>query len=109
MHGRIPTHALSARRLRRAHTGAMLVAVGALAAASTIFLGGCETPEKVTREVDPDVQIPPGEHGLRKLSREEYPDLAAAYKARDDKFAKAIDYSAQWFMTGTSRQNYSAL
>jgi len=108
MHGRIPTHALSARRLRRAHTGAMLVAVGALAAASTIFLGGCETSEKVTREIDPDVQLPPGEHGLRKLSREEYPDLAAAYKARDDKFAKAIDISAQWFMSGTSRQNYSS-
>jgi membrane-bound lytic murein transglycosylase A len=108
MLGRITTHALSARRLRRAHTGAMLVAVGTLAAASTIFLGGCETSEKVTGEVNPDVQIPPGEHGLRKLSREEYPDLAAAYKARDDKFAKAIDYSAQWFMTGTSRQNYSS-
>ena len=108
MHGRIPTHALSARRRRRAHTGAMLVAVGALAAASTIFLGGCETSEKVTRKDNPDVQIPPGEHGLRKLSREEYPDLAAAYKARDDKFAKAIDISAQWFMTGTSRQNYSS-
>ena len=108
MHGRIPTHALSARRLRRAHTGAMLVAVGALAAASTIFLGGCETSEKSTTKIDVDVQLPPGEHGLRKLSREEYPDLAAAYKARDDKFAKAIDISAQWFMTGTSRQNYSS-
>ena len=108
MLGRITTHALSARRLRRAHTGAMLVAVGALAAASTIFLGGCETPEKPTPAPDPDFQLPPGEHGLRKLSREEYPDLGAAYKARDDKFAKAIDYSAQWFMTGTSRQNYSS-
>jgi membrane-bound lytic murein transglycosylase A len=86
----------------------MLVAVGTLAAASTIFLGGCETPEKPTPALDPDFQLPPGEHGLRKLSREEYPDLAAAYKARDDKFAKAIDYSAQWFMTGTSRQNYSS-
>lgn len=102
----MPSLSRSSRRLRRAHTGAMLAVAGTLGAATVIFLGGCEAPPKPAAELDPDFQLPPGEHGLRKLSREEYPDLAAAFKARDDKFKRAIDFSAQWFLTGTSRQNY---
>jgi len=107
MHGRIKPLSHSARRLRRAHTGAMLAATGVLAAASTVFLGGCEAEKKI-EPVNEDFQLPAGEHGLRKLSREQYPDLTPAFNGRDDKFARAIDYSAQWFLTGTSRQNYSS-
>jgi membrane-bound lytic murein transglycosylase A len=109
MHGCIPVvGSFAARRLRRAHAGAMFVAAAVLAAASLVFMGGCETAPKPTIEPDPDVQIPPGEHGLRKLQRDEYPDLGAAFAARDANFEKAIDRSAQWFGTGTSRQNYSS-
>jgi hypothetical protein len=107
MHGRIKPLSHSARRLRRAQTGAMLAATGVLAAASAVFLGGCEA-EKPIKIEDYDFQLPLGEHGLRKLSREQYPDLTPAFNGRDDKFARAIDYSAQWFLTGTSRTNYSS-
>ena len=107
MHGSIKPLSHSARRLRRAHTGAMLAAAGVLAVASTVFLGGCEAEKKIEID-DEDFQLPAGEHGLRKLSREQYPDLTPAFNGRDDKFSRAIDYSAQWFLTGTSRQNYSS-
>jgi membrane-bound lytic murein transglycosylase A len=108
MHGCISDRSPSAGRLRRAHTGVILAASLALAVATTVFLGGCESPAKVTPEEDIDVQLPPGEHGLRKLSREEYPELSAAFAARDDKFARAIGMSQQWFTTGTSKANYSS-
>ena len=108
MHGCFSDRSFSARRLRRAHAGVMLAASLVLAAASTVFLGGCATKSVVPAEEDMDVPLPPGEHGLRKLSREEYPDLSAAFAARDDKFARAIGMSAQWFATGTSRANYSS-
>jgi membrane-bound lytic murein transglycosylase A len=98
----------SVRRLRRAHAGAALLGAAALALAGTVLMGGCEAPKKAEPALDPDFQLPPGRHGLRKLQREEYPDLAAAFAARDDRFARAIDHSADWFMTGTSRQNYSS-
>ncbi|MGA1417499.1 MAG: hypothetical protein ACO327_03760, partial [Gemmatimonadaceae bacterium] len=87
-------------------TGVGDAAGDALAALATI--AGCETAPKPTIEPDPDVQIPPGEHGLRKLSREEYPDLSAAFAARDANLERALERSAQWFGTGTSRQNYSS-
>jgi membrane-bound lytic murein transglycosylase A len=86
----------------------MLAAAGALAVASAVFMGGCETAAPPAPALDPDFQLPPGEHGLRKLSREEYPDLASAFAGKDDKFARALDGSAMWFTTGTSRQNYSS-
>ena len=108
MHGCFSDRSFSARRLRRAHAGVMLAASLALAAASTVFLGGCATRETAAVEEDMDVPLPPGEHGLRKLSREEYPDLSAAFAARDDKFARAIGMSSQWFTTGTSKANYSS-
>jgi len=98
----------SVRRLRRAHAGAALLCAAALAFAGTVLMGGCEAPKKAEPALDPDFQLPPGQHGLRKLQREEYPDLAAAFGGRDDRFARALDYSADWFLTGTSRQNYSS-
>ena len=104
----MPSVAFSARRLSRARTGAALAAASALAAATVIFVGGCEAEKKVEKPVDPEWKLPEGEHGLRKLSREDYPDLTAAWGGRDDKFARALDYSATWFGTGTSRANYSS-
>ena len=86
----------------------MLAAMGTLGAATAIFLGGCDAPAKPAPELDPDFQLPPGEHGLRKLPREEYPDLSAAFAGRDDKLRRAVDLSAQWFLSGTSRQNYGS-
>ncbi len=81
--------------------------MGALAGASAVFLGGCEAPPKA-EEKDVGKAIPAGEHGLRKLSRDQYPELATAYQARDQKLSRGIDLSASWFQTGTSRQRYSS-
>ncbi|MFO0963674.1 MAG: MltA domain-containing protein [Phycisphaerales bacterium] len=96
------------RRLRRARTGAAIALTGALGAASAIFLGGCETPAKKPVERPVDYQLGAGEHGLMKLSRDQYPDLTSAYNARDQKLSRAVDLSASWFQTGTSRQRYGS-
>jgi membrane-bound lytic murein transglycosylase A len=96
------------RRLGRARTGAALAVAATLAGAATIFLGGCETePKPAPTPKNIDWQLPVGEHGLRKLSRDQYPDLAAAFKARDQKLATAVDRSVHWFTTGISSQRYA--
>ncbi len=98
----------SARRLGRARTGAAILGMATLAAASAIVLGGCDTPKQRVAEPDPDFQLPAGEHGLRKLAPGEYPDMTAAFNARDDAFRKALDRSIAWFGTNTSRQAYDS-
>ncbi len=94
------------RRLGRARAGAALALASALVGASAVFMGGCETQPKPAPEPAIDAQIPDGEHGLRKLSRDQYPDLGTAWKARDAKLTTAMDRSVGWFTTGTSRQRY---
>jgi hypothetical protein len=95
MHGRIQDCVIGSRpsavrRLRRARSGAALAAAAALSAATAIFLGGCETPAKPAPEIDPDFQLPPGEHGLRKVPEGQHPDLADAFAAKDAAFGKAL-------------------
>ena len=113
MHGRIQDCGIgsrpsAARRLRRARSGAELAAAAALSAATAIFLGGCETPAKPAPEIDPDFQLPAGEHGLRKVPEGQHPDLSDAFAAKDAAFGRALDLSIAWFDTGTSRSAYSS-
>ena len=94
--------------LGRARSGAALAVAATLAVAGSLLVGGCKAAPKPAPEADPDVQIPPGEHGLRKLSPEEYPDVRAAFKAKDAATMIALENSVRWFATNSSKSAYSS-
>jgi membrane-bound lytic murein transglycosylase A len=94
--------------LGRARSGAALFAAATLAVAGSLLVGGCKAAPKPAPAPDPDVQIPPGEHGLRKLSPEEYPDVRAAFAAKDAATMIALEHSLAWFGTNTSKSAYSS-
>ncbi len=94
--------------LGRARSGAALAVAATLAVAGSLLVGGCKAAPKPAPEADPDVQIPPGEHGLRKLSPEEYPDVRAAFKAKDAATVMALENSVRWFATNSSKSAYSS-
>jgi membrane-bound lytic murein transglycosylase A len=94
--------------LGRARSGAALAVAATLAVAGSLLVGGCKAAPKPAPEADPDVQIPPGEHGLRKLSPEEYPDVRRAYAAKDNAMLDALKQSGLWFATNSSQSAYSS-
>ncbi len=97
------------RNVNRARTGVALAIVGVLTGATMVFLGGCKAEPEPVAKPDTFVQIPDGEHGLRKLGpNDPKPDLTAAFNARDAKLTRAVDQSSGWFTTGTSLQRYQA-
>lgn len=102
MHGSI-----AHRNVARARTGAALAIVGVLTGATMVFLGGCAAEPEAAAKPDTFVQVPEGEHGLRKLGpNDPKPDLTSAYNARDTKLTRAVEQSSGWFTTGTSIQRY---
>lgn len=97
------------RKVVRARTGAAIGLAGALACASIILVGGCQSDPVVDVPEDTTTQIPSGEHGLRKLGpNDPKPDLSTAYATRDQRLNRAVDQSMGWFTTGTSLQRYEA-
>lgn len=107
MHGSIALRPADPRRVARARAGVAIVIAGALTGATMVFLGGCKAEPEVAAKPDTFVQIPEGEHGLRKLGpNDPKPDLTSAYNARDAKLSRAVDQSSGWFTTGTSLQRY---
>ena len=83
-----------------------IVGISLLALVSVAVIG-CEAPPKPGPEPEYARPLAPGECALRKLGPDEaWPDVAAAWQARDAYLEEAINQDQKWFESLSSRARF---